>query len=209
MFLIFGVQGIKRKISDEPVLQNKCPSCGSGDLVPTSFRNWFTLFFIPIFPVSSGKLIYQCNQCKNSFAEEIRDHVKAPIFQTDIAKDDYLLIFARAYIASLTLLVIEGKRQQSKELYEIDKSIYKYPEFTQELESIKASIESQGNAENQVFEYLYEAKDNLSKSEVWKLFTFISSFLNQFGELTEKQVNLIKEFMIASGLPKSQFNEIF
>lgn len=209
MFLIFGVQGIKRKINDKPVLQNKCPSCGSGDLVPTSFRNWFTLFFIPIFPVSSGKLIYQCNQCKNSFAEEIRDHIKAPIFQTDIPKNDSLLIFARAYIASLTLLVIEGKRQQSKELYEIDKSIYKYPEFTQELESIKASIESQGNAENQVFEYLYEAKDNLSKSEVWKLFTSISSFLNQFGELTEKQESLIKEFMIASGLPKSQFNEIF
>ena len=75
MFLIFGAQGLKRKAQEEPILNNICPNCGSGDLEPKTYINWVTLFFIPVFPISSTKLIYECNQCGASYDERIREHI--------------------------------------------------------------------------------------------------------------------------------------
>ncbi len=208
MFLIFGVQGIKRRVEGEEVLENCCPSCGSGDLIPTSFRNWFTLFFIPIFPVSSGRLIYRCDQCKNSFDAQIKDHLKRAVFQSTVEQDVAPLVYSRGLIASLVYLVGLDSGRTSKQMYEIDKLIFKYPNYAKELESIKTSVLNSGNAENQVFEYLYEAKDLLNKTELWDLFIEIGSFMRSMNSITTNQESLIKEYLIACGFPKSKFGEL-
>lgn len=209
MFLIFGTQGVKRIAKEEPVLGRMCPSCGSGDLEPKTYRNWFTLFFIPVFPISSGRLIYECNQCGSNFNEGIRDHVHEIVDNPSVVgADNSEISFYRALIASLVYLVKQGPSNTSKSLYEIEKMIFKIPNLQEELNSIKSSIINQGNAENQVFEYLYEAKDVMDRNQLWELFIQIGEFVKRLESITPQQENLIKEYLIASGFPKSKYSEI-
>lgn len=209
MFLIFGTQGIKRKSQDEPILNGMCPNCGSGDLEPKIYRNWFTLFFIPVFPISSTKLIYECNQCQASYDERIKEHIHKTLAPS--TKEESLnleLYYSRALIASVTYLIHVEPSVSSKGIYLINQLIYRFRDLTEELEALKKSIVSQGNTENQVFEYLYEAKDQLSKKQLWELFIQIGIFFTKMKTISVKQESIIREFLIATGFPSNKFSEI-
>jgi tetratricopeptide (TPR) repeat protein len=65
--LLFGTRAISSTESDPPV-PARCPSCRREvGLVPMSFRNWFTLFFIPVFPISGRSSYCQCPECGAQF----------------------------------------------------------------------------------------------------------------------------------------------
>jgi tetratricopeptide (TPR) repeat protein len=52
----------------EPVAA-KCPRCGAVDsLKGIRVRSWFTIFFMPIFPLGRGQRFTQCKKCQASFA---------------------------------------------------------------------------------------------------------------------------------------------
>jgi tetratricopeptide (TPR) repeat protein len=68
--LFFGTKNI---ISNDPASTRKarCPRCGTEtDMLGKSYRTWFTLFFLPIFPVSGRKLLSQCANCGAQFNTE-------------------------------------------------------------------------------------------------------------------------------------------
>jgi tetratricopeptide (TPR) repeat protein len=51
----------------EPVAM-KCPRCGAeGALRGISVRSWFTIFFVPLFPISRAQQFTQCGKCGASF----------------------------------------------------------------------------------------------------------------------------------------------
>jgi tetratricopeptide (TPR) repeat protein len=79
--LLFGTRPI---VSDDPAggsVNAVCPRCGQrADIVAKSVRNWFTLFFIPVFPVSGSRRFSQCSHCGAQFPVEARQlgqHVAA------------------------------------------------------------------------------------------------------------------------------------
>ena len=73
--LLFGSRAIVSNDATAPV-QTRCPRCGQQvSLVPKSYRNWFTVFFIPVFPISGRTPFCQCPSCGAQFqvpAEELR-----------------------------------------------------------------------------------------------------------------------------------------
>ena len=58
-----------------------CPCCGrETDLVAKSYRQWFTVFFLPVFPVSGSTRFTECSNCRARFqarAEELRARLAA------------------------------------------------------------------------------------------------------------------------------------
>jgi uncharacterized protein YbaR (Trm112 family) len=42
-----------------------------------SFRQYFTLFFIPVFPTSKGESVLVCNRCDASFYIQAEDYLAA------------------------------------------------------------------------------------------------------------------------------------
>ena len=65
--LFFGTRTISRSESAPPV-QARCLSCQREvGLVAMSFRDWFTLFFIPVFPISGRTPYCQCPNCGAQF----------------------------------------------------------------------------------------------------------------------------------------------
>ncbi len=64
MFLIFGMRPVRRDAKDRIPERLHCMQCGLiSDFRWQSVRNYFTLFFLPLFPVSKASYIRVCNRC--------------------------------------------------------------------------------------------------------------------------------------------------
>ena len=64
--------GSKNVVSVDPdaraAAAGQCPRCGAaGTLVGKRVRPWFTLFFVPVFPMGGGRAFTQCRRCNASF----------------------------------------------------------------------------------------------------------------------------------------------
>lgn len=67
--LLFGIRPVTR--DDGPGPQNEqCPVCKRvSQFRCKRSRNWFTLFFIPVFPVSGAERVLQCQSCGAMFTQ--------------------------------------------------------------------------------------------------------------------------------------------
>src|SRR5437588_11873838 len=76
--ILFGARTIVSNDSAEAV-HTHCPRCGrETDIQSKSYRQWFTLFFVPMFPISRKMRFTQCPQCGAQFpvpAEELRQRL--------------------------------------------------------------------------------------------------------------------------------------
>jgi tetratricopeptide (TPR) repeat protein len=67
--LLFGT---KTKISIDPAsppVTTRCPRCGqSATFTPKFARDYFTVFFLPLFPISAKKPFSQCGNCGAAYA---------------------------------------------------------------------------------------------------------------------------------------------
>ncbi len=71
--ILFGTKGVIGNDSS-PVVTATCPSCGQNtSLVGKTHRTWFTLFFIPVFPISRADRFSQCSSCGAQFALPISE----------------------------------------------------------------------------------------------------------------------------------------
>lgn len=65
--ILFGTRSMIGNDSAPPI-QASCPSCGrAAQLQGKTHRTWFTLFFIPVFPVSGAQRFTQCSACGAQF----------------------------------------------------------------------------------------------------------------------------------------------
>jgi tetratricopeptide (TPR) repeat protein len=65
--ILFGTRSIQGS-DPVPAIRTVCPSCHqNADIVGRSYRQWFTLFFIPIFPISGSTRFSQCTACGAQF----------------------------------------------------------------------------------------------------------------------------------------------
>jgi RNA polymerase subunit RPABC4/transcription elongation factor Spt4 len=61
-FLIGGIQPRTKQIEKQAKL---CPSCGHFELQKKRIDHYFSLFFIPLFPVKKGRPFLFCTKCQN------------------------------------------------------------------------------------------------------------------------------------------------
>jgi tetratricopeptide (TPR) repeat protein len=65
--LLFGTRAIESHDSVPPV-RTVCPHCNqSADIVGKAYRQWFTVFFIPVFPISGSTRFSRCTNCGATF----------------------------------------------------------------------------------------------------------------------------------------------
>jgi tetratricopeptide (TPR) repeat protein len=81
-FIIFFGWRRLTKPGVEPPLETICPSCRQHvSIMSMQGRDWFTLFFIPVFPISGVKKFVKCSSCQSCFdidIEEFRRRVSVP-----------------------------------------------------------------------------------------------------------------------------------
>ena len=78
MFIIFGSKTVKTPVKDGLNLRKHCGRCRLlSDMQEHISRQYFTLFFIPIFPISKGESLLVCNRCGASYYVQPEDYVGA------------------------------------------------------------------------------------------------------------------------------------
>jgi hypothetical protein len=49
-----------------------CPRCnGASNFAEKRVRNWFTLYFLPIFPMSGSGYYVECQDCRGTFKPDV------------------------------------------------------------------------------------------------------------------------------------------
>jgi transcription elongation factor Elf1 len=70
--IIYGSRGVTSELSSGDF---HCPHCGNpSEYKLKQIRRFFTLFFIPIFPISSGVRFVECGHCGSQFEEAVLDY---------------------------------------------------------------------------------------------------------------------------------------
>lgn len=69
-FIIWGSRGITSTLGEGTFY---CPQCDREESSYThkSARPWFTLYFIPVFPIGSATPYVECRGCGGTFAESV------------------------------------------------------------------------------------------------------------------------------------------
>jgi DNA-directed RNA polymerase subunit RPC12/RpoP len=66
--ILFGTRSMIGDDREARPVNAVCPRCGQrADIVGKTYRTWFTIFFIPIFPVGGVKRFSQCSRCGAQF----------------------------------------------------------------------------------------------------------------------------------------------
>jgi tetratricopeptide (TPR) repeat protein len=73
--LLFGSRNIVGG-DDAPPVDAVCPNCHQpARIVGKTYRNWFTVFFLPVFPLGGKQRFSECSNCRAQFpvpVEELR-----------------------------------------------------------------------------------------------------------------------------------------
>jgi tetratricopeptide (TPR) repeat protein len=71
--LLFGSRNI---LSNEkvPPVETVCPRCSQpSQIIGRTYRTWFTIFFLPVFPVSGSRRFSECSLCHAQFPVPLED----------------------------------------------------------------------------------------------------------------------------------------
>jgi hypothetical protein len=93
MFIIFGTKTVKTPVKNGLNLRKHCARCHFlSDMREHRFRQYFTLFFIPVFPISKGEPILVCNRCEASYYIQEEDYLagnmEIPLYSAGATKKE-------------------------------------------------------------------------------------------------------------------------
>ncbi len=208
MFIIFGTRGIKHTVSESPVLSNSCPNCNDGSLVNKLYRRWFTLFFIPVIPLDIVDRFYECDRCKSAYNESIKTVLQRSQEEINENKKRATAVYAKALVASMTHMSIVDGNFAPEEEREIMDAIEGFPEMRDELMIIHKNVKVNANKDNQVFDYLNSARSELSSEALINILAQAAVVLLADGAIEKEEETLMKEYLIACGLPKEMYQTL-
>lgn len=198
--IIFGTRG--RESEGEEILEKSCPSCQK-DLQETYLKNWFTLYFIPVFPFQTVETFFKCNGCSQTYKESIKDHLLSPQERKKLdaeAKESFATTLA---VCMNYMARIDGKVDQ-KEKSEIKKVRDKFPEFSKHVEKALKEYKTK----EQVLEKLRSAREKLSADGIMMIIGQTARVLLADGKIDKKEEKLMKEMMVVAGLPANLYDTV-
>ena len=205
MFIIFGTRGMKHSVKDSEPITNSCPNCDKGSLIHKLYRRWFTLFFIPVIPLDVIDRFYECDSCKSAYNENVKNVLSQSQEEIDASQKAARKIYSEALIAAMThMAVIDGDYADEEER-EINDAMENFEEFKHELLQVHREVKVNLNKDNQVFNYLNEARSQLSSESLMNILAQAAVVLLADGAIEKEEEDLMKEYLIACGLPKDMY----
>jgi len=208
MFIIFGTRGMKHTVKDSDVLANSCPNCNNGNLNHKLYRRWFTLFFIPMIPLDVIDRFYECDACKSVYNENVKSVLAQSQEEIDASQKEARKVYAQALIAAMTHMAMVDGHYAEEEDREIQDVIENFDEFKHELLQVHREVKVNLNKDNQVFNYLSEARNALSAESLMNILAQAAVVLLADGAIEKEEEDLMKDYLIACGLPKDMYHTL-
>jgi uncharacterized tellurite resistance protein B-like protein len=204
--IIFGVRTRVTESSEDDVLKNSCPNCGK-DLVLSDLKQWFTLYFIPIFPVKHIETLYHCKNCDSSYKQSIKSHLQGNKEQQENIRQEGKRVMAVTLAACMTHMAkIDGKISESekKEIKHLEKIA---PEFKKDIENTVKEVSTAKNNEK-VYSLLRNAGKVLTADGIMIIIGQVARVVLADGKIDKKEEELMKEYMLVCGVPRELYSTI-
>ena len=185
MFILFGTKG--RAIETDNG-QFHCPNCNVKEEYGKKYvQDWFTLFFIPIFPISGKKNDHiECGKCESIYHTEVIDY--KPALSNEEMESEY----EKALKNVLCLMILADKEVKEKEILTVSDIYNKLTDdkkFTKN--QIDKNITQLKKDKKTVEEYLKKIRPYLNSGHrelIIKAMYFVAS---SDGHLDEKEGALL------------------
>ena len=131
--ILFGSRNIVSTDST-PGVQTVCPNCGQQTtILGKSYRNWFTLFFIPIFPMSGKHPFTQCTTCGAQFPLTL-DDLRRGIARAESQQNEQAIALYNSLRASPSnSITLNNLMQMYASMKEYDQAVSAAREFPDAL----------------------------------------------------------------------------
>ena len=193
MFILFGTKG--RAIETDSG-QFHCPNCNIKKEYGKKYvQDWFTLFFIPIFPISGKKNDHiECKKCESIYHVDTIDY--KPALNNDEMESEY----EKALKNVLCLMILADKKVEDNEVTSVSNIYNKLTnnkKFT--INQIDKNIAQLKKNKKTVNEYLKKIKPYLNSNHrelIIKAMYFVASSDGHLdkkeGELLMKTANVLE-----------------
>ena len=185
MFILFGTKG--RAIETDNGEFN-CPNCNIKQEYGKKYvQDWFTLFFIPIFPISGKKNDHiECKKCESIYHLDVIDY--KPALSNDEMESEY----EKALKNVLCLMILADKKIEDNEIITVSNI---YNKLTNNKKFTKTQIDKNitqlKKNKKTVNEYLKKIKPYLNSGHrelIIKAMYFVAS---SDGHLDKKEGDLL------------------
>jgi tetratricopeptide (TPR) repeat protein len=139
--------GSRNFLSDDPSgsVRTTCPRCTREvDMKSRSVRSWFTLFFIPIFPISGRRQFTQCTNCGAQFSvapEELRRRVSLNDTQMN---QQAISLYNSLRASPANSITLDQLMKMYASMKEYDQAISAASEFSQALHNSEQCMTTLG-----------------------------------------------------------------
>jgi tetratricopeptide (TPR) repeat protein len=171
--LLFGTRTIVSADAAAEPLNTVCPNCGQeAELVGKKYRNWFTLFFIPIFPISGAQRLTQCTRCNAQFRVGTHE-LRSKLANTEQQQSQEAIGLYNSLRASpANSITLDQLMKMYASMKEYDQAISAASNFPQALHNSEQCITTLGR--------VYLAKNDFDNAMKW--FDAATSRNDQLGE---------------------------
>jgi tetratricopeptide (TPR) repeat protein len=158
--LLFGIRPVVSDDPSTPPVNAVCPRCGQrADIVGKSVRNWFTLFFIPVFPVSGARGFSQCSKCGAQFPVEARQLGQQVAAAERDQSQRAIALYNSLRNSPANAITLNELMTMYASMNEFDQAISAAREFTQALHASEQCMTTLGR--------VYLAKEDRAEAIRW------------------------------------------
>jgi zinc-ribbon family len=142
--LLFGTRNVISS-GDGQLDDARCPRCGiTGRLVGKTVRPWFTLFFVPVFPVGPRRPFTQCANCNASFAMA-PDQLANQVAQVDAKQNERAIMMYNSLRGSpANSITLNDLMQMYASMNEFDQAVSAAADFPQALNNSEQCMTTLG-----------------------------------------------------------------
>ena len=198
------IWGSKGRTSTESSGQFYCPDCSDyKNYAHRKVKKWFTLYFIPIFPMSDLGEYIECDTCKSTYKTNVLEHDP----RKEKQKLDAMFIIATRDIMVKTALA-DGMIEEA-ELDEIARSFGAVTNREISIDQIKSAIEAMENDQNNVEKIASSISPFLNDAGKEMVLRGAIAVSKSDGIVQKEELGLLHSLSKALDLPKAYANGIF
>jgi len=143
--LLFGSRQV---VSDDPSaepVETLCPRCSQvATIVGKTYRTWFTLFFLPVFPMSKSVPFTQCTACGGQFPVTVDDLRRGLAQSEQRSNQEAITLYNSLRASPANSITLNQLMLMYASMNEYDQAISAAREFPEALNSSEQCMSTLG-----------------------------------------------------------------
>lgn len=200
MIFIWGSKGRTKSVASGNF---HCPDCATHrDYDQKEVKRWFTLYFIPIFPMNKLGEYVECGACKSTFNSRVLD------FDPDAAREKFEAAFSIAAKRVMFKMALADGEIDDTEITQIAQAFRNIAKRDIEEGDIAAELEAARDDTASVADYLREVSPTLNDTGKELVLRSAIAVVKADGHIADEERAEIAELIKALDLPRAYANGI-